>query len=515
MSVAVRSRSVLLFVVAVWAPAAVRAACSPTHPVDQCFVPDAFTPNPWFAESFDEVGGAAAAGDFDGDGYLDLAVSAPGENTNGTVRVLYGSVLGISTAGSSEFSQQGLGYVEEGGDEFGVALAAGDFDDDGDDDLAIGVPGDSTQNRGVVHVLPGGPNGLAYAGSGSIVRSSYPLQSDQIGAELGRALAAGDFNGDGIDDLAIGTPGAWDSVAGAEYGEVMVFAGGSVTPVAVGLGPYDRLYESPSRQAGARFGEVVLLADLDGVGGDDLVVGIPFYDVGSVSNVGMVHVLRAPYSTGDVPDEVLRESSFVGTSTTLERFGAALAAGDFDHDGDLDLAIGAPGAAIGGRMYLVYNAAGEIDPAVATWSMLTQKDLGGVDEAGDQLAAAFAVGDFGGDLMTDLLVGAPGEEAGGNPANSGAVYRLRGTVGGLVALDYLTQAHVGGTDAAEDALGSVLLLTELKRDGAAEAVLGVPLRDVAGYTDAGMFYVSDLTDGVHIFSTGHEAGPPAQWSTSN
>ncbi len=104
-----------------------------------------------------------------------------------------------------------LAEVPGTGDGFGSALACGDFDGDGFGDLAIGVPGETIAgagSAGLVHVLYGRADGLATArsqiwhqGTGGL--AGRPRAGDRFGA----ALAAGDINGDGIDDLAIGVPG--------------------------------------------------------------------------------------------------------------------------------------------------------------------------------------------------------------------------------------------------------------------------------------------------------------------
>jgi hypothetical protein len=150
------------------------------------------------AEDGDSFGYALAAGDLDGDGFVDLAIGVPGEDTAingvGAVNVLYGGVDGLGGAGSQLFTQASPGMVgtAEDGDQFGQALAVGDFDGDGVADLAVGVPGEglgATSSAGAVNVLYGGADGLSGAGSQLFTQDSPELpdtaeDSDQFGAAL-------------------------------------------------------------------------------------------------------------------------------------------------------------------------------------------------------------------------------------------------------------------------------------------------------------------------------------------
>lgn len=116
-----------------------------------------------------------AVGDFGGNGYLDLAVGAPGESSNtrphhGVVHVIPGSTTGLTATGSQLWWQNpaGVGGRAEPNDRFGAALAASDFGNTSDSDLAIGVPGESAgavNSTGIVQVLPGANAFLTGTGS--------------------------------------------------------------------------------------------------------------------------------------------------------------------------------------------------------------------------------------------------------------------------------------------------------------------------------------------------------------
>ncbi len=117
----------------------------------------------------------AVRADFNGDGRDDLAVGAPNEDIGsiesaGGVNVLYGGAGGLSATGNQFWRQNSPGVLgaSEAFESFGYALAAGDFNGDGSDDLAVGVPIEGVGgvgNAGAVNVLYGGAGGLSATGN--------------------------------------------------------------------------------------------------------------------------------------------------------------------------------------------------------------------------------------------------------------------------------------------------------------------------------------------------------------
>ena len=127
------------------------------------------------SELGDRFAHALAAGDFDNDGFADLAIGAPLEDIGaisdaGAINVLYGSAGGLTPVEIPQFWQGAAGGVvgtAEASDAFGWSLAAGDFDNDGPADLAVGVPFEdiaAIDDAGAVNVIYGSTGGLTPPG---------------------------------------------------------------------------------------------------------------------------------------------------------------------------------------------------------------------------------------------------------------------------------------------------------------------------------------------------------------
>ena len=407
-------------------------------------------------EEHDRFGDALAVGDFDGDGFLDMAVGVPQEYVGdevmfaGAVNVIYGTSSGLSAAGNQYWTQDNSNVKEEAEewDHFGSALAAGDFDGNGYDDLAVGVPFESigaASDAGAVQIFYGSIVGLSILQ----VRPDQLWSQDSpniLGAgagaadNFGSALAACDLDGDGYDDLAIGVPGeGWHGRA--ESGGVNIIYGGSrglsstdnqffQQDVMGGIGP----------EAGDRLGSSLAAGDFNGNGYCDLAVGVPFEDVGNpvIVDAGSVNILRGA-STGIVAIDSNWNQDQAGINSLAkqdDRFGEVLIAGDFDGDGYDDLAIGVPHEDWNdpdtGIVQVLYgsNSWAGLQTPDQLWR---QTDLTGMTEAeGDRFGAALAAGDFDADGYADLAVGAPYKEVGSPPVqDAGRVHIIFGSSPGL------------------------------------------------------------------------------------
>ncbi len=355
---------------------------------------------PGEAETGDSFGSALATGDFDGDRCADLAVgiseedrSRPGEDGDGAVQLFHGSPGGLRPGKTIDAAD--LGREREPG-RFGAALAAGDLDGDGDDELVIGAPGLGGGAVGV-YGLKGRKPYMITQETGWV--GQRERETDQFGA----VLATGDFDGNGRAEIAVGAPA--DTVLKNGQGSVTVLdvrrrRATVLTQDSPGISGLAEVWDF--------FGTALATGDFDADGHDDLAIGVPGEGLSDNQRAmdygdGVVHVV---YGSGSglrtAASEAWSQRSLKGEPRYFDRFGAALAAGDLNGDGDDELAIGVPGE----------NAV----------QVLAGTRSGGLTRNHNLLLTGEG-GDFGAALATvtgrGLVVAAPGD---------GRLTLLRGTV---------------------------------------------------------------------------------------
>ncbi|MBL8958123.1 MAG: FG-GAP repeat protein [Myxococcaceae bacterium] len=432
-------------------------------------------------EQGDKFGATLASGDFDDDGYQDLAIAATGEApgadpASGAVLIFKGTWKGLvpwmTLTQESRFSESssGLGFNEEG-DLFGASLAVGDFNDDGVDDLAVGAPRESVgvnAAAGAVYVYFGYANRKDNPHHGLkptqvITQGNTGAGGDEAGDWFGAALTAGDFDRDGDDDLAVGAP--HEALPGQpdEAGAVFVFRGSVLgftfwkTLDQTGLG-------LPSE--GDHFGARLASGDLDGDGRMDLIVAAPD-DSNWGSGSGAVFVYRGGAVVQLSPLAYLTQDGLEADEAN-DHFGSSLATGDLNWDGADELVVGASGD-FGGRMFLFQGVpGGGTGPTPA--QTFTQTGIG-LDESGDMLGSAAVIGRMTGS-SPQLVVSAPREVL-PNGQRAGALFLYRPTFNAFQPWHVLTEDGLD-PDETDDRLGSALAIADFGRRGRGDLAAGAP-----------------------------------------
>lgn len=385
-----------------------------------------------------EFGKALASGDFDADGYEDLAIGVPGtdglphlDDDVGAIYVLYGSPTGLLERDSANvfFRASDLGGRDEDGAEFGLALTTGDFDGDGYIDLAIGAP-QERNGRGSIYVQWGSPEGLSSS-------RSQQLRSYYSDGRFGRALASGELHVSEGDELVVGAPNALPYGSTAR-GAVAIysFSRSRLITRRAWMNPFNREEWSDWANGGfwgsepRHFGAALAVGDFDRSGYDDVAVGLGFQDVASRAGRqhGAVAVLYDTTSDGHEEDCVSDSSmcrfailhqgrnGMTGWIESYDNFGFSVAAGDADRDGYDDLLVGSYRESHGplwndrttrsGAVHLVFGSRYGLDAQQEGrrrdrfWS---QEDIGGCTEINDNFGTALTFLEIDGDGKLDLI----------------------------------------------------------------------------------------------------------------
>lgn len=369
---------------------------------------------PGTAQPGDAWGTDTEWGDFNNDGVADLVIGAPGKDDaagnadSGSVTVLYGP--GLDSGANVDL---GDGFAAAGA-KFGSAVAAGDFNGDGRDEV-LGVGAREWAVRG----LDG--NGTA---------GSFPYE--QV---VYQDAAVGDFNLDGYDDAAL----TYRDPNGK--GRLDVLRG-----TATGL--------EPAADLGVPGGRSVATGDVTGDGYPDLVVGQPWVGESSAHNGGQITLLKG--STNGLTTtgkQIVHQSSgsVPGASEAGDAMGYSVAVGDVDMNGRADVLVGVyredtvrNGTTIrdSGTSILLYGTSSGLSTASGSPKMYHQDTagIGGVSENGDRLGSSVVLADLSGYGRTDLVIGALGEnsfdgtllqlDAGSQGVSpSGSVYYNRAALG--------------------------------------------------------------------------------------
>ena len=430
----------------------------------------------WSAVRYIDVGRVPK--DFDGDGYSDVVVGAPGSGGNpGQAFVFYGRDGAVS--GDPDVHLRNP--APEGGHHFGVSVAsAGDVDGDGYADLIVGAYEQSLPTRweGNAFLYYGGPDGIHDEPDVTLDNPDEGMVNGFFGISV---ASAGDVDGDGYADLIVGASGqrSPDSPESQEGNAFLYY--GSTRAV---FDPEEFVrFDNPDDEHGGLFGwSVASAGDVDGDGYDDILVGAyrqdhREHDEGNVFlYYGSARDVFDPeeHVRFDNPDD--RPEGFFGFSVA--------SAGDTNCDGYADIVIQAPRQTdTESRAFVYYGGESRFRPIVEVSSITLDHPADYVlPHNGSYVASA---GDVNGDGCADVIVGVGGRDtAEEDEGNVFLYYGREAIVADSVAPDII---YDNPTDEVGGGFGVVGSAGDIDGDGYADVVIGAPGQEISYQHDGSAF----------------------------
>jgi hypothetical protein len=427
------------------------------------------------------------------------------------------------------------------------AVGAGfDFNGDGCSDFAVGAPETDISRNGVTQTSAGSVTVFYGAANGTrkrveLTQGRFGLADTPEGADhFGQSLAYGNFNADRFDDLAIGTPGenSGAGVAHVAYGSPTGLTGAERDDMWYQAKAEGGMLVEGTPEQGDSFGFSLVASDFVGDSADDLVVGVPFEDVGPNTGLnqdaGAVNVLPGSVASSSRAGGItLKDSGFAqrilfqgedrlllsGEVERADNFGYSLAAGHFHGavPGRSDLAIGIPGETKEFPLVKDRSRAGavqvimtfDVDQGPVPCRIDCEIGLSGYDriydqesgwatssESRDGFGYSMATGNLESGGHDELVISAPFEDDYNTP-DTGVVFLLRPRRDSFKAIAQWDQdsREIAGQADAGDRFGTALASGRFDQGISVDLAVGVPGEEPQStITDAGFVNVI-YTDG--------------------
>ncbi|KUL33719.1 FG-GAP and VCBS repeat-containing protein [Actinoplanes awajinensis] len=407
-------------------------------------------------------GGEMVSGDFNGDGYDDLAAAASLEpdvqrlgRLAGAVWVIPGSSTGLRPTAVKHFTQSSAGVPgsSEEGDAFGAGMAAGDITGDGRADLAVSIPGKEIAGKrdaGAVVVLKGSAAGIASTGAQWLSQATKGVPgAPETGDRFGSGLAIGKIDKNRYQELVVGASQEdhnkatdedldeslagsglvtqfWGTARGVALTKVTTVSGMQVTRAV--------------KQSGTHFWDLgdpaMAIGDTTGDGYGEIVIGSPM-----TRGSGMVVSLAGRRTGLSAKGAIALDQNskgVAGANEDSDQFGRSLAVGDVTGDGRADVLTGIPSEGYGNdwEVGAVVLLRGSKKGLTGVGSQTINQATAGVPDSigrGENFGYAVAIGNLNGSGGLDALIGAPWDMVNGNTTgySSGSVTRLYGGAKGL------------------------------------------------------------------------------------
>ena len=331
--------------------------------------------------SGDHWGEMIASGDFNGDGYGDIAISSPNVNTcdddtdtlieylygpsnqmcdkenAGLVVILYGSKTGLDSTTYQVINQgtKGIPDASENNDNWGLSLAEGDFNGDQISDLAVGAPGEKYglfASSGAVTIIYGSDEGLNPQTSKRLHQDTHRIPGrNEENDQWGSTLISGDFSEDGIDDLIVGSPN--ESIGEKQQSGSITILYGSIDGISSHKST--RIHQGSfgiqdSNEAFDRWGSVLTTGDFNGDSKLDLVIGAPAEGSGTFIRTGAITIIPGTAGLLTSREAITIHQDEIPLNLDIshaDHWGDALGSVDVNGDGKTDLLVASSAKSIG------------------------------------------------------------------------------------------------------------------------------------------------------------------------